>query len=150
MSDTSEAVIMVSIICGMVVMIILYAAAYRRLSSEKYHDSLKKAIFHIAFTLFTYVLYLFDTLSDVFLCIQYYKIGKYYSFIVVLAFTILPDIFLAAVFHKQIVEGNMTTALERLYIKCVKYDECFTTLFGLLSFISLLAVFYPVMTYVFI
>lgn len=162
MNETNEIQTMLVIIGVMVLMVVFAAAAYRlfyrlyyRVYSsedyEDYHDSLKEAIFHIAITLFTYVLYLFDTLSDVFLFIQYITNEQYSTFFLVMAFTILPVLFLAAVFYKQIVEDNMTEGCKKHYTKCAKKNQCIAACIWLMSLLvvfTIPAVIFPTFTYV--
>ncbi|XP_063399442.1 uncharacterized protein LOC134684091 [Mytilus trossulus] len=99
---------MVCAIFGMVMLIILYAGCYRMCCSgnQPYHDSCIKATIHIVLTLLTYVLYLFDTLSDVFLFLHYIAIGQTSKFALVMAFTFAPVLFLAFIFfakhHKKL------------------------------------------------
>lgn len=52
MSEMNEIKIMFTIIGVMVMMVIVCSAAYRLYSSEKYHESFKVAILHVALTLF--------------------------------------------------------------------------------------------------
>ncbi|VDI43189.1 Hypothetical predicted protein [Mytilus galloprovincialis] len=151
MSETNDITTMFAIIGVMVMIVVLGAAAYRVYCPEKYEYSLKEAIQHIALTLCTYVLYLFDTLSDVFLFIQYITNEQYSTFFLVLAFTILPVLFLAAVFYKQIVEDNMTEGCEKCYKNCAKNHRCCATciwLMALLVVFTIPAVIFPTFTYV--
>ncbi|XP_052065365.1 uncharacterized protein LOC127705157 [Mytilus californianus] len=149
MSETSELGIMVSMIGVMFMMIILYAAVCRLCSSEKYHDSLKQAIFHIALTLLTYFLYLFDTLSDVFLLIHYCKIGEYLIFFIIMVFTVLPVLFIATYFYGKGVGNNITKYCETLCATCVHKCRYFNVVIKMLSVFmsSLYAVILPTLTY---
>lgn len=76
MSETNEIKIMFTMIGVMVMLVILCAAAYQLYSSEKYYDSFKETIVHIALTLFDYFLYLFD----ISVCTVYYKWTIFISF----------------------------------------------------------------------
>lgn len=135
---------MVATIVGMVILVTLYAAAYRKCFSgkEKYHDSQRKAIVHVIITLLSYVLYLFDTLSDVFLLVHYSMIGQLPKMYLIVVFTIAPVVFLAFIFFsKQIQDSNSKYKYHDLNI-VMKY--CFT-LHGmiLVSMISPLAALLP-------
>ncbi|VDI11536.1 Hypothetical predicted protein [Mytilus galloprovincialis] len=106
LSTSSETIKIISMVCaifGMVMLIILYAGCYRMCCSgnQPYHDSCIKAIIHIVLTLLTYVLYLFDTLSDVFLFLHYIAIGQTSKFALVMAFTFAPVLFLAFIFFAK-------------------------------------------------
>lgn len=89
---------MVSVVFGIVMIISLYAAAYRLVSSKPYYTTYRKGAEHVALTLFTYILYLFDTLSDVLLFIHFISIGQMFNFVLVMAFTLAPVIFLEFIF----------------------------------------------------
>ncbi|CAG2204719.1 unnamed protein product [Mytilus edulis] len=56
MSETNEIKIMFTMIGVMVMLVILCAAAYQLYSSEKYYDSFKETIVHIALTLYAQLL----------------------------------------------------------------------------------------------
>lgn len=88
---------MVLVISGMVAGVTTFSHNYqtRYTGNEKYHDIPKKARVHVAVTLFTYVLHLFDTLSDVFMFIHYYSIGQYMKSYLVMIFTFAPVVFMA-------------------------------------------------------
>ncbi|CAG2229538.1 unnamed protein product [Mytilus edulis] len=148
-NESSEVETMVSMIFVMVLMIILYAAGCRLFSKEKYHDSLKKAILHIALTLLTYFLYLFDTISDVFLLIHYGKIGELSSFAVVFVFTVLPVFFIAIYFYMQVAGNDVTKYFENCCAICVnKCRFCGVAIKILSVFLfGIYAVFLPTYTH---
>lgn len=96
-SETPKVEIMVTAIVSLVILIILYASAYRMccFRKEKYHDTPKETATHIAKTLFTYVLHLFDILSDVFLFLHYIAIGPLWKAGLIIIFTAMPVLFLS-------------------------------------------------------
>ncbi|XP_063398408.1 uncharacterized protein LOC134683194 [Mytilus trossulus] len=150
-NESSEVKTMVIMIFVMVMLVILYAAGYRLCSKEKYiqHESLKEAALHIALTLLTYFFYLFDTISDVFLLIHYAKIGELSSFFVVLVFTVLPVLFIAAYFYTQVSGKVITTYFENCCATCVNKCRCCGVAIKILSgfLLSLYAVFLPTYTH---
>lgn len=140
---------MVTIIVGFVILISLYAFAYRTCCSKKeaYHDTPKEAAVHVAVTLFTYVLHLFDTLSDGFLFLHYINIGQVAKSGLIMMFIVAPNIYLAMIlFGKQ-----------HSFFKCWKFarksfsHQCLCIELGFLVVILFIpfGVFVPTFVYVF-